>query len=74
MEFGTENALCTRKQAILRTIPSSGMLRCVDLAKADISEESIASIIRMRRIHKLGTLEVTGRLNQIVRDGGDIFL
>jgi ABC-type taurine transport system substrate-binding protein len=34
---------------------SSGMLHCVALVSTDVSEELIASIIRMTRIGKLGT-------------------
>jgi hypothetical protein len=36
-----------------RTIPSSGMLHRVALIKTEISEESIASIIRMTEIGEL---------------------
>jgi hypothetical protein len=36
-------------------MPSSGMLRHVTLVRTDISEERIASIIRVTRIGKLGT-------------------
>jgi hypothetical protein len=36
-------------------IPSSGMLRRVALVRSDVSEEIIASIIRVTRIYELGT-------------------
>jgi hypothetical protein len=39
----------------LRRMPSSWMLRHVALVRADVSEELIASIIRMVRISELGT-------------------
>jgi hypothetical protein len=34
---------------------SSGMLRCVDLVRTDVSEELSASFIRVTRIDELGT-------------------
>jgi hypothetical protein len=34
---------------------SSGMLRCVDLIRPDVSEEPSASFIRVARIGELGT-------------------
>jgi demethoxyubiquinone hydroxylase (CLK1/Coq7/Cat5 family) len=37
---------------------SSGMLRCVALVRAEVSEKIIASIIRVTRIGELGTLAV----------------
>jgi hypothetical protein len=41
---------------------SSGMLRCVALVRADVSEERSASFIRVTRIGELGTtLAVTGK-------------
>jgi hypothetical protein len=36
-------------------MPSSGMLRCVALVRADFSEERNSSIIRVTRIGELGT-------------------
>jgi hypothetical protein len=36
-------------------MPSSGMLRHVDLVRADVSEECSTSIIRVTRIGELGT-------------------
>jgi hypothetical protein len=36
-------------------MPSSVMLRCVALVRADISEEPNASIIRVTRVSELGT-------------------
>jgi hypothetical protein len=36
-------------------MPSSGMLRRVGLVRTDVSEELIASIIRVTRIGELGT-------------------
>jgi hypothetical protein len=36
-------------------MPSSGMLRRVDLVRTDVSEELSASLIRMTRIGELGT-------------------
>jgi hypothetical protein len=40
-------------------MPSSGMLRQVSPVRNDVSEERIASIIRVTRIGELGTLVVT---------------
>jgi hypothetical protein len=40
-------------------MPTSGMLRRVALVQTDVSEKRIASIIRVTRIGKLGTLAVT---------------
>jgi hypothetical protein len=40
-------------------MPSSGILRRVVLVRADVSEDGIASIIRVKRIDELGTLAVT---------------
>jgi hypothetical protein len=36
---------------------SSGIIHRVDLLRTDVSDEYIASIIRVTRIGKLGTLE-----------------
>jgi hypothetical protein len=41
---------------------SSGMCRRVALARTYVSEEYIASIIRVTRIGELGTLAVTSNL------------
>jgi hypothetical protein len=40
-------------------MPSSGMLHRVTLVRTDVSEEHIASIIRVKRIEEVGTLAVT---------------
>jgi hypothetical protein len=40
-------------------MPSSGMLRPVALVRTDVSEELIASFIRVTRICELGTTVVT---------------
>jgi hypothetical protein len=47
-------------------MPSSGILRRVALVQTDVSEESIASIIRVTRIGELGTLAVTSFVNTLV--------
>jgi hypothetical protein len=47
---------------ILLIIPSSGILRRVALVRTDVSEERSASIIRVTRTDKLGTLAVTSNL------------
>jgi hypothetical protein len=49
---------------------SSGMLRRMALVKTDVSEERIASIIKVTRIGELGTLVVTSDPD----DGGAKFL
>jgi hypothetical protein len=41
-----------------RRMPSSGMLRRVDLVRTDVSEELSASIIKLTRIGELGTTSV----------------
>jgi hypothetical protein len=35
-------------------MPSSGILRCVDVVRTDVSEERSASLIRVARIDELG--------------------
>jgi hypothetical protein len=40
-------------------MPFSGMCRRVALARTDVSEERIVSIIRVERISELGTLAET---------------
>jgi demethoxyubiquinone hydroxylase (CLK1/Coq7/Cat5 family) len=45
--------------AIIMKNVISAMLRHVALVRTDVSEEHIASIIRVTRIGELGTLEVT---------------
>jgi hypothetical protein len=42
-------------------MPSSGMLRLVAFVRTDVSHEFSASIIRVTRIDKLGTLAVTSK-------------
>jgi hypothetical protein len=47
-------------------MPSSGMLRRVALVRTDVSEERIASVIRVTKIGELGTsLAVTGNRNTV---------
>jgi hypothetical protein len=48
-----------RRQPLLQRMASSGMLRRVVLVRTDVSEELIASFIRVTRIGELGTLAVT---------------
>jgi hypothetical protein len=58
-------------------MPSSGIVRRVALVRTDVSEERIASIIRVTRIGEIGpTLAVTNNRNTMRRNsnGGDIFL
>jgi hypothetical protein len=50
-------------------MPSSGMLRRVDLVRTDVSEERIASIIRVTRIGGIGTtLAVTSNGSTLRRN------
>jgi hypothetical protein len=54
---------------------SSGMLRRVDLVKADVSEELNASLIRVKRIGELGTtLAVTSNRRTLRRNTKCVFL
>jgi hypothetical protein len=61
-------------------MPPSGMLRCVTLVRTDVSEERIASIIKVTRIGELRTTLLT--LLKLflahrffhLHDGGDTFL
>jgi hypothetical protein len=46
-------------------MPSSGILHRVALVRTDVSEEHIASIIRVTRIGELGTLAVTSKANVV---------
>jgi hypothetical protein len=66
-------------------MPSSGMLRRVALVRTDVSEERIASIIRVTTIDELRTLPVTIVLQLLATantvptsfhpdDGGETFL
>jgi hypothetical protein len=48
-----------RKLIKIEELPSSGMLRRVALVRTNVSEERVASIIRVTGIGELGTLEVT---------------
>jgi hypothetical protein len=45
-------------------MPSSGMSRLVTLVRTNVSEESIASIIRVARIVELGTSAVAPSLTR----------
>jgi hypothetical protein len=50
-------------------MPSSGMLRHVALVRTDVSEERIASFIRVTRFGELGTvLAVTSNRRTVRRD------
>jgi hypothetical protein len=49
-------------------MPSSGILHRMDLVRTDVSEERIASIMRVTRIEELGTtLVVTNNRNTLRR-------
>jgi hypothetical protein len=53
---------------------SSGMLRCVALVRADVSEELSASFIRVTRICELGTmLAVTSNRRTLRRNTIRVF-
>jgi demethoxyubiquinone hydroxylase (CLK1/Coq7/Cat5 family) len=49
-------------------MPSSGMLRSLAPIRTDISEERVASIIRVTRIGELGTLAVTSNRSTLRRN------
>jgi hypothetical protein len=49
-------------------IRSLWMWRCVALVRTDVSEDHIASIIRVKRIIKLGTLAVTSNWSMLGRN------
>jgi hypothetical protein len=50
-------------------MPSSGMLRRVDLVRTDVSEERIASIIRVTKIGELRTtLAVTSNRRAFLQE------
>jgi hypothetical protein len=51
-------------------MPSSGMLRRVVLIKTDVSEEHIASVIKVTRISELGKLAVTSNQSMLQRNTG----
>jgi hypothetical protein len=56
-------------------MPSSGMLRLVALVSADVSEEPIASNIRVKRIGDLGaTLAVTSNRSTLRRNSNILFV
>jgi hypothetical protein len=63
-------------------VPSSAMWRRVDLVRTDVSEERVASIIKVKRISELGTLAANCQLLTLSLpcwffhpdDGGDTFL
>jgi hypothetical protein len=56
-------------------LPSSGLLRNAALITAHVSEECIASIVRVTRTGELGTLELTSVVDSChPDDGGDMFL
>jgi hypothetical protein len=59
------------KKTIRRRMPSSGILRRVALVKTHVSEELIASFIRVTRIGELGkTLAVTSNRHTRPKDNG----
>jgi hypothetical protein len=60
-EFDRGYTITERKQE-QRRMPPSGMLRHVALVRTNVSEEYIASIIRVTRIGELGTLVVSSKL------------
>jgi hypothetical protein len=49
-------------------MPSSGTIRHLALIKTDVSDESIASIIRVTRIGELGTLLIRTTRRNIPED------
>jgi hypothetical protein len=49
-------------------MPSSGMVRHAALVRTDVSEEHIASIIRVTKINELETLAVTSIRSTLQRD------
>jgi hypothetical protein len=50
-------------------MPSSGMLRCVDFVRTDVSEDRSATIISVTRNGEVGrTLTITGNRRMLQRD------
>jgi hypothetical protein len=47
-------------------MPSSGMFHQMALARTDVLEENIASIIRVERMSELGMLAVTSFLHSVL--------
>jgi hypothetical protein len=47
---------------------SSEMLHCVALVRIDVSDDRVASIIRVRRLIELGTLAVTSNRSMLRRN------